>query len=229
MMKKKLSLSVVRLFQRFIKYLGSFCLLFNVCSIAAPVSGGLFTQEAIVDEPLEPSCSVSAPENGYEFSQLHASLFQSKSTTALPPMSQTWQVICSAPISALFLTIDADVQSNSLSDADPTHFGLGMVNGQGHLGYFQVTLDNATVDGRSVQLYQTTNQTSVTPAQSSFLLKPTAFYGWTQDGKVPEKGQQYSVNVTVFPTLYSLKETQGPLVDGAELDGELVLTFPFGI
>nr|WP_314265300.1 hypothetical protein [uncultured Moellerella sp.] len=204
-------------------------ILFNSFAIANTPFTGLMIQEMVIEQPIEPSCSVLSPENGYNYSQLHARLFQPNATTRLPSLSQTWQVICTAPVAALFLSVDADVQSDSLSDSDPTHFGLGHVNGQGHLGYYQVTLDNAMVDGNAVQLYQNTNQTLLSAPQSRILLKPNIFQGWTQDGQIPAKGQQYSVRLTVSPTLYSLQETQGPLVNGAELNGELILTFPFSI
>ncbi|MEX6001592.1 hypothetical protein AB6H14_04785 [Providencia vermicola] len=39
----------------------------------------------------------------------------------------------------------------------------------------------------------------------------------------------FSVDITVSAKLNSLKETDGPIVNGAELDGNAELIFSFGI
>jgi len=202
---------------------------FSVNTIASPLFTGLMSQDIFIDEPVADSCTVLAPDIEYNYPQLSAHLFQRHAPTALPSLSQTVQVVCSAPVDALFLTVETDPQSASLADQDPTHFGLGTVNQQGLLGYYQVTLDNAAVDGSSVLLYQTDDPSHISPPLASLKLKPIAFHGWTLDGRIPVKGQQYSVRLTVSPTLNSLRETQGPLVNGGELNGSLVLAFPFGI
>lgn len=198
-------------------------------SIASTPFTGLMSQENFIDDPVTDSCTVLAPDIEYTYPQLSARLFQRNTPTALPSLSQTLQVVCSAPVDALFLTVENDPQSASLADHEPTHFGLGSVNQQGLLGYYQVTLDNATVDGSSVLLYQTDSPSHVSTPFTSLILKPMTFQGWTLDGRIPTKGQLYSVRLTVSPTLNSLRETQGPLVNGGELNGSLVLTFPFGI
>lgn len=200
---------------------------FSVNALASTPFTGLMPQEPLIDEPVETSCTALAPDIEYTYPQLHARLFQRHAPATLPSLSQTWQVVCSAPVSALFLTVDADQQADTLSDSDPTRFGLGPVNGQGRLGTYQVILDNAMVDGMPVQLYQTTSQTLVGESKSSVMLKSAAFQGWTRDGHLPAKGQHYSVRLTTTPVLNSLQETHGPLVNGGELQGTLVLAFPF--
>lgn len=201
--------------------------LFSANAIASIPVSGLISEDIFIDAPAVVSCTGTASEIEYSYPQLSASLFQRTTSASLPSLSQTWQVVCSAPVTALFLTIDSDQRSDSLSSADPTRFGLGSVNGQGRLGYYQVTLNDARVDGFPVQLYQTNSQTQVGIPQSSVMLKSGAFQGWTRDGHLPAKGQQYSVQLTIAPTLNSLQETQGALVNGGELNGELILAFPF--
>jgi len=222
-------LNLSTLFKHRSQYLFISGLWLSFNTIASTPLTGLISQEIFVDDPVAASCTVLAPDIEYAYPPLQASLFQRNAQTTLPVLSQTWQVVCSAPVVALFLTVEADQQSDSLSGLDPTYFGLGSVNGQGRLGHYQVTLDNATVDGAPVQLYQTNNPTQIGTPQSSLMLKPAVFQGWTSDGHAPAKGQQYSVRLTISPTLNSLQKTQGPLVNGGELNGELVLAFPFNI
>ncbi|HHQ2586757.1 TPA: hypothetical protein ACSPKR_004180 [Providencia rettgeri] len=196
---------------------------------AQPSHQGLVVQELFVETPSADSCSVSMTEVSYPYSQLSAALFHPTQQNSLPPITQTLQVICSVPVSQVTMEVVSDMQASSVTDSDPTHFGLGHVNGQGSLGYYQVKLDDAKVGNDSVQLYHATNENTIGPSQPSLLLQSNGLHGWTQEGVTPASGQQFSVNITVLPTLSSLKETRGPLIDGASLNGELVLRFPFGI
>lgn len=196
---------------------------------AQPSHQGLVAQELFVEAPPADSCSVSMTEVSYPYSQLSAALFHPTQQNSLPPITQTLQVICSVPVSQVTMEVVSDMQASSVSDSDPTHFGLGHVNGQGSLGYYQVKLDNAKVGNNSVQLYHATNENTLGPSHPSLLLQSNGLHGWTQEGVTPASGQQFSVNMTVLPTLSSLKETRGPLIEGASLNGELVLRFPFGI
>ena len=206
-------------------FIGS--LWFSINSSASLPFSGTIIGDILTDNSIAVSCTSVVSDIEYTYPQLSASLFQRNSSTPLQSLSQTWQVVCSAPVTALFLTVDTDQKSDSLLTSDPTRFGLGSVNGRGRLGYYQVTLNNATVDGSPVQLYQTSNATQVGSPQSSVILNSAVFQGWTRDGRLPARGQHYSVQLTVTPTLNSLQETQGALVNGGELNGELILSFPF--
>lgn len=205
--------------------------LFSNANVNAQPSmvNGLFTQEIIPESPINDTCSVSTSEIRYPYTQLHAGLFHPTQKTSLPPVSQTIQILCSAPVSNAFLRVDSDIQSSSVSGNDPTHFGLGFVNGQGQLGYYQVKLDDAQVDEKSSLLYQARESSSIGQASAEVILHSTLLHGWAQNNHTPMSGQRFSVRMTIIPTLNSLKETNGPLVNGAELNGELVLSFPFGI
>lgn len=205
------------------------CLLFTHSVLAHSAPSGLFAQDIFPDTPVEETCYFSAPEVEYPYHQLHASLFQAHAKTALPPISRTWEVVCSAPVSALLISVGGDVQINSVSDANSTHFGLGSVNGQGSLGYYEVTLEQANVGTQRAQLYQTSDTQAMGDAKSAIPLTAGFFHGWTLNGQAPASGDRFSVVMTVSPILNSLKETQGPLVDGAELSGEIPLTFSFSI
>lgn len=190
---------------------------------------GLVAQELFIEPPIPDSCSVSMTEVNYPYTQLSAALFHPTQKNTLPPMTQTLHISCTAPISLMIMEVVSDTQASSVTDADPTHFGLGHVNGQGSLGYYQVKLDGAKVGNDEVQLYYSMDEKTVGTLQSSLFLQSSGYQSWAKEGGASASGQQFSVNMTVLPTLSSLKETRGPLVDGASLNGELVLRFPFGI
>lgn len=176
----------------------------------------------------EETCTFSTPEVTYPYAQLHARLFQRETKTTLPFITQTWHISCSQPIDGMRLWVN-DMVANSVTDGDPTHFGLGLVNGQGSLGYYTVTLANAQVDGQPVLLYHSADESVVGQPQSAVTLQSSQFYGWVTPTGTPASGQQFTVTLTVFPTLNSLIDTQGPLVDGAELNGDLALSVSFGL
>ncbi|HHN8583804.1 TPA: hypothetical protein ACRR2I_004343 [Providencia rettgeri] len=206
-----------------------YSVLFSPVIYAQPSHQGLVAQELFVEPPATDSCAISITEVNYTYTQLSAALFHPTQKKVLPPMTQTLQVICSVPVSQMTVEVVSDIQASSVTDADPTHFGLGHVNGQGSLGYYQVKLDGAKIENDDVQLYYSMNGKTVGTLQSSLFLQSSGYQSWAKEGGAPASGQQFSVNMTVLPTLSSLKETHGPLVDSASLNGELVLRFTFGI
>ncbi|MEQ4694433.1 hypothetical protein [Providencia manganoxydans] len=201
---------------------------FSSTLIAESFSSGLFTQDVIPEVLEEETCSFSTPEVTYPYTQLHASLFQRETKTTLPPITQTWHISCSQPIDGMRLWVN-DMAASSVTDGDPTHFSLGQVNDQGSLGYYTVTLANAQVDGQSVLLYHSADDSVVGQPQSAVTLQSSQFYRWITPTGTPASGQQFTVTLTVSPTLNSLTGTQGPLVDGAELNGDLALSVSFGL
>lgn len=190
---------------------------------------GLVAQELFVEPLPAESCAISMTEVNYPYTQLSAALFHPTQKNTLPPMTQTLHIICSVPVSQITMEVVNDTQASSVTDTDPTHFGLGHVNGQGSIGYYQVKLDEAKIGNDTAQLYHTADENVVGTLHSSLFLQSGGYQGWAKEGGLPASGQQFSVNMTVLPTLGSLKETHGPLVEGASLNGELVLRFPFGI
>ncbi|MEQ5204871.1 hypothetical protein ABN228_20500 [Providencia rettgeri] len=220
-LRNKTTLSVA------IIWIGSLWL--SISANTQPLLQGLVAQELFVEPHSTDSCSISMTEVSYPYTQLSAALFHPTQKNKLPPMTQTLQVICSVTVSQMTMEVVSDTQASSVTDADPTHFGLGHVNGQGSLGYYQVKLDEAKIGSDAVQLYHTADENAVGTLQSSLFLQSSGYQGWAKEGGSPASGQQFSVNMTVLPTLSSLKETHGPLVDGANLNGELVLRFPFSI
>lgn len=201
----------------------------SVVACAQSLHSGLLAQDVILESPRNETCEIQTADRLYSYTQLKASQFHPTEMTALPPISQTVHVICSATVASLLIQVDSDVQAASTRGHGPTYFGLGFVNGQGRLGDYRVKLTDARVNDQQTQLYQTTNPTQVGRVQAESWLQLSGYHGWSRDGVMPEAGARYSVILTVYPYLNSLQDTNGPLVSGAELNGELVLSFPFSI
>lgn len=196
---------------------------------AQSFSSSIFTQTLFPEVLDEETCTFSTPEVVYSYTQLPASLFKSTEVSPLPPVTQNWLISCSQPVVGMRLFVSGDAAANSVTDGDPTHFGLGTVNGQGSLGIYTVTLSDAQVEGNPVSLSQSTDAIGGGQPTVSLLLRTGLFQHWVLPDGQPASGQQFSVKMTVSPILNSLQGTHGPLVDGAELNGDLALTFSFGI
>ena len=215
-----------KIFKHIIIFLVMYFYISNV--IAQPMHDLNFHVPNFVNDiATEDRCIASSNDITYTYHQLHANLFQNQKKTELPAMSQIWQVICSAPVKAMFVKVQLDASSENTSDTDPTKFGLGSVNRDGVLGSYRIKLDQASVDGQPVQLYSTTSEKHVGRSQSVLILQKDMLYGWATQEDTPAKGQIFSVQITILPILSNLKETNGPLVHGAELGGELILDFSF--
>lgn len=181
-----------------------------------------------IDIQQAPSCEIQAPDGGeYQYAQLHASMFHPQRTTALPAMTKRWSVICDAPAS-LVLEVK-DLQQNSAPTDDRTQFGLGTVNGNGKLGQYQITLNNAAVDNKAVSLYETNDASVIGSLSSQFIVSADKNYGWAGSDHKMSSGKVFSADITVSPVLNSLQLTQGPLIHGAELNGMAEMIFSFGI
>lgn len=200
--------------------------IFMSFSVAAQ---GVFEQDIFPILPVEDTCQFLMPEGVYSYHQLYAGMLKSNTAIALPSQSQTWQVTCTAPAAGVRISVASDSQAEIVFGKDLTHFSLGKVNGLGELGYYQVTLDQGKVDGRYALLYYTTHSTTVGEAYSDLLLHSSEFHGFTVDGKSPATGQLFSIRMTVSPTLNSLKNMNGPLVEGADIQSDLPLVLSFGL
>jgi hypothetical protein len=175
-----------------------------------------------------PTCDIQAPDGGeYAYAQLHASQFQARQTTALPPMTRRWVVVCDAPTT---LTLQVrDLQSASAPLGDSTQFGLGVVNGRGYLGQYQITLGNADIDSRAARIYETSDASVPGVAAAKWDISTEKYYGWTESDGSASSGKLFSADITVSPELNSLQFTNGPLVNGAELNGLAEVIFTFGL
>ncbi|WP_272570717.1 hypothetical protein [Providencia sp. PROV267] len=209
---------------RIILYQLTVVLMFYFCDYSN--AQGVYRQNIITDIVTPPSCEIIPPNNGnYQFSQLHAHYFKLNKVTALPELKQTWQVMCNTPIN-LFLKIIDNRHDSSRMD-DESYFGLGNVNGSGKIGDYRLTLSHANVDNEKAELFLSENLSGT--RRSAITVKKNRIYGWLTGESHIASGKLFSVDITVSPKLNSLKETHGPIVNGAELDGNAELIFSFGI
>lgn len=175
-----------------------------------------------------PSCEIQVPDDGqYQYAQLHASMFQSQQTTPLPDTTKHWMVVCDAPTTVVLEV--HDMQKNSAPANDSTLFGLGTVNNIGKIGHYQITLKNAEVDSQKVNFYETNDTAVVGALSSQYVISPDKAYGWAGNDYKRSNGMVFSADIMVSPVLNSLQSTNGPLVSGAELNGQAEMIFSFGI
>ena len=159
-------------------------------------------------------CFVSQKDITIEYHNLKAYMFKSNENNKLDDRYTLINISCPSPVSPV--------------DNDQTHFGLGTINTTGKIGFFQVSIEKATVDGIDVNIYETDNENNIGIIKTSPQLKIGTLNGFSQDGVTPSKGNNYQLKLKISPTIYSLKETNGPLVDGGELSGSLLFDFSFG-
>ncbi|MBG5919087.1 hypothetical protein [Providencia stuartii] len=201
--------------------------LFFMCFLSVFVKAqGIYAQNIPAETVIPPSCDIIPPNDGnYQFSQLHASHFKLNELTEIPEVKKTWQVLCNTPVS-LFLKIVDNRHDSSRLDNE-SYFGLGHVNRQGKIGNYQLTLSHASVDNERADMFLSENMSA--SKASSMTVKKNKTYGWLLGENTPASGKVFSVDITVSAKLNSLKETDGPIVNGAELDGNAELIFSFGI
>lgn len=89
------------------------------------------------------------------------------------------------------MEVVSDTQTSSVTSADPTHFGLGHVNGQGSLGYYQVKLDEAKVGNDAVKLYHTADENAVGTLQPSLFCNPVATKVGLKKAARPQAGSNF--------------------------------------
>ncbi|HGN0352870.1 TPA: fimbrial protein [Proteus mirabilis] len=173
-------------------------------------------------------CFVSQKDITIEYHNLKAYMFKSNENNKLDDRYTLINISCPSPVSPVLFSIKADEKMGTTTDNDQTHFGLGTINTTGKIGFFQVSIEKATVNGIDVNIYETDNENNIGIIKTSPQLKIGTLNGFSQDGVTPSKGNNYQLKLKISPTIYSLKETNGPLVDGGELSGSLLFDFSFG-
>ncbi len=98
-----------------------------------------------------PGCDIAiASEDGantseYQFGDIEpATIKPGNVTTTLNPLTKTWTIHCSGKTHLTYQIEDLQSES-SLNPSTATQFGLGNVNGDGKIGYYEVQMLNAKV------------------------------------------------------------------------------------
>ncbi|HEM8293617.1 hypothetical protein ACBQ54_18380 [Providencia vermicola] len=181
------------------------------------------------DNGTDHSCTLLPAEGGlYHYARLPAELVKNRETTVLPSMTKTWAIQCTAATTVSFEV--QDLQSDSVGRNDKTRFGLGYVNVAGKLGSFAIEVSRATVDNDDTFFNTIDNRAATTNNKTKMAVSQGQSLGWYRgDESALAVGQTFTLDITVTPTLNSLQETNGPLVNGAELDGLAQFIFTFGL
>lgn len=199
---------------------------FLLLNMTQAQAAGPTAELTVTGELTAPTCTVAVADDGvYDLGKLAASLIKPTADTTLAAMTKTWTVTCDADTYLNFLPVDN--RAASASSLAPTHFGLGMVNGSGKIGYYTAQMSNATVDGAASTLF-TAVSSDFTPAATADITIGQ-HTGWATDVNTLASGKVFSADITVNPVLASTAAMNGPITDDASLDGSMTLNFAYGI
>ncbi|HHQ2586759.1 TPA: fimbrial protein, partial [Providencia rettgeri] len=152
-------------------------------------------------------------------------IFPASGNLVLDAKTQPIEVICDA---STYLTFDAsDSRDGSALTTSNTTFGLGTY-GEDNLkvGYFTITMQNATVKADAEAAERTVGVLNGTTYASTGVVDKTKKMGWGTAASTPTAGQIFAADFAVKPTINSaMKNTDGD----ATLDGHAVLAFTFGL
>lgn len=189
--------------------------------IAAPVANLKVTGSIT-----PPTCTVNGVDEAdvlYTF-DVSPGLFPATGNLTMEPQSQNIQVVCDA---TTYLAFNAsDERAGTELTAGNTHFGLGQYGDDTKVGFYTVTMENATVKANENAADKSVGVQVGTTYATSGVLDKTQTVAWATDKDKLAAGQVFAADFAVKPTLNAvLKSSDGT----AQLDGHAVLTFAFGI
>lgn len=184
-----------------------------------------------------PGCIVTMDGGSdYDYGKISPTLIQSEVThTALPWITKELTVKCDASTYLIFSVTDAEEASASIPD--PSHFGLGKVNGTGNLGYYKVIMNQPRISSganpeRDARLYSTYSG-AFGAGLSVALFRDNAVnhkLGWghiTANELVA--ADTFKAKFTVAPQLGGTTTMNGPVTETVKMAGSLTLNFAFGL
>lgn len=172
-------------------------------------------------------CHVLAGNGGViELGKIQASNVRDTDT----PLSNThldFEIKCSEKTQVSFQLIDN--KAGSSGREGPSNYGLGYVNGTGKLGYYNMQAYEGSVDGISRNLFSSHTPTSATSTSQLVTITQGMYHGWVQDGTAVASGNNFKLKFIISPWLSSLDKMNGPLTEGAQLDGSATINLLYGI
>lgn len=120
----------------------------------------------------------------------------------------------------------ADERAGTELTLGNTNFGLGTYDTDTNIGFYTVTMANATVKANADASATTVGVLSGTSYAASGLVNKTQLSGWATSTTQLAAGQIFAADFAVTPTINAvMKNSAGD----AQLDGFAVLTFAFGL
>ncbi len=172
-----------------------------------------------------PTCNVASGQDGvYDIGKVSATMVKPTAVTPLTALNKTWTVTCDAETYLNFKPVDN--RADTASAGSTTNFGLGMVNETGKIGYYNVTMKNASVDGVDTSVFTSAN-TAVASA-ASVTVNSANRNGWSVS-TAQKSGKVFVADLEVAPTLASSASMNGSITEDTDIDGSLTLNFAYGI
>ena len=169
----------------------------------------------------EDGCFVSSSDDvSYTYFNLTAGMFKIDKRVELPSITQKISIHCNKKMPIEFIVHDR----GDFTARDS--FSLGKVNKTGNIGYFQIKLSNFTIDNEPAMINYVNG--GVNQVYTEKIIEKDEIVGWLNKNKI-NSGQVFSMDITVISTLNNLTETNGPIIDGAELDGLAEIQLSLGI
>ena len=183
-----------------------------------------------------PGCEVTQDDgnNVYDFGNLESSLIKpgtATNTLTDRAIEKTWTIRCDGLTYLTYKITDNEADISSPTTA--TQFGLGKVNGDKNIGYYEVLMSDATVDAGTVadlpaRVFATSNTTI--SRQTSVLLDRNKTMGWSKDtANELIAAETFRAKFKVTPTLNGTQTMGGTITENIALDGSLTLEFAFGL
>jgi hypothetical protein len=176
-----------------------------------------------------PTCTVSigADKSGVvDLGKISPTLIKPSAVTAITPNDVPLKAVCSAETYLNFTIIDN--RESSVSAPGTQRFGLGLVNGNGKLGYYEIAMGSAGVDGKTSSVFSSATG-SFSPVSTVKLTKGMR-NGWSSGTSNQQAlGKEFTALLSVQPYLASSADMGGTINDKVTLDGSATLNFAFGI
>lgn len=192
---------------------------------AAPPTADLMVKGKLV----VPICQINATNDGvYNLGKVPATMVQASGNTELASMTKTWTITCDAETYLNFS--HTDNRANSASTVSEPNFGLGNVNGNGKIGFYNVSATNASVDGDATQMFHSQDGTITSNNVGAVRRLYDGWrMGWAATPTTQKSGKVFVADLVVTPTLASSAVMNGAITDDTNIDGSLTLHFAFGI
>lgn len=155
-------------------------------------------------------------------------------TTALPDIEKIWTISCTGKTYLTFQARDEKDQTPTVNTN--TAYGLGNVNNDGKLGYYEIWMSNGEVDVENTGTFTASNVfyaagTSIYGGAATWVYNQKLNYkmGWSNTSGAMNAAHVFRAKLTVKPTLAGTTAMKGPVTDNTSLDGLATLTFSFGL
>lgn len=180
-----------------------------------------------------PTCAVTASEDGeYDYGKINNSLIPTTGHLVLSTKSQTWTVDCGTASTYLGFRV-VDNQSGSESTVSATNFGLGKVTGYpgSKIGYFNVGLSNARVDGTARNILRAAPGAASGTAAATGPMDKTLSHTWASGttSAVPLAGSVFVMDMAVTANIANETLRGAPVTEGTPISGNVILSYSFGL